>query len=893
LIKPFRDLSIRHKLIRMNMLVSTAVLLLATLAFIVYELVTFRATLAENLATQAEIVAINTVSALLFNDPAAAGETVAALRVKPNVHSAAVYTADGRLFAKYLRSGEEGAFKMPESLSETAGGYRFGPGVLFLFRPVFSNGDRVGMVAIQSDLEEMNARVKRYAGIVAGVLAISLLTAYRVSSRIQGMISKPLLNLAETAKSVSERKDYSVRAVTANRDEIGQLVETFNEMLSQIEARNEALQRTHEELEERVAERTRELEEEVAERKQAELEQRKQAQLLDLANDAITLRDLKGETIIYWNQGAERLYGWSADEAKGSVIHDLLRTVFPRPLKEILAEFVREGHWEGEVVHTKKDGSAMTVLSRWALLRDPQGAPIGSLEINSDITPRKQAEERLRRAEAFLNSIVENIPNMIFVKEARELRFVRFNKAGEALLGYTEQELIGKNDNDFFPKEQADFFTAKDRQVLDDGLLVDIPEEPIETRHLGRRLLHTKKIPVYDERGKPVYLLGISEDITERRQKEEALRVSEERIRLMVEGVKDYAILMLDLGGHIVSWNAGAERIKGYRAEEIIGRHFSHFYPLEGVAAGESEEALRVAADEGRFEDEGWRLRKDRSRFWANVVITPIRDEKGDLKGFSKVTRDLTERKRGEEETQFLNARLEAANKELEAFSYSVSHDLRAPLRHINGFVEMLKEHQGERLDEKSRHYMKTIANSAKKMGDLIDDLLVFSRMAKTEMRIGKVSSDQLVEEVIRDLEPEVQGRKISWTIGRLPEVQGDAAMLRQVWANLIGNAIKYTRTREQAEIEIGSRLEGREQLFFARDNGVGFDPQYAGKLFGVFQRLHRADEFEGTGIGLANVRRIVQRHGGRTWAEGRLDHGAIFYFSLPNGGEERGKEDE
>lgn len=868
------------------MVVSAAVLLLATVTFIVYELVTFRSTLAENLATQAEIVGINTVSALLFNDPSAAGETVAALRVKPNVRSAAVYTADGRLFAKYARSGDEESFKMPEQLSEKAGGARFGPGVLFLFRPILSNGDRIGMVAIQSDLQEMNARVKRYAGIVAAVLAISLLTAYRVSSRIQGMISRPLLHLAETARTVSEQKDYSVRAATENRDEIGQLVETFNEMLSQIETRDEALQRTHEALEERVVERTQALETEVAERKQAELEQRKQAQLLDLVNDAIILRNLKGDTILYWNQGAERLYGWSAGEAAGSVIHDLLRTVFPRPLKDILAEFVREGHWEGEVAHTKKDGSVMTVLSRWALLRDPQGGPIGSLEINSDITARKEAEEKLRRAEAFLNSIVENIPNMIFVKEARELRFVRFNKAGEALLGYSERELIGKNDHDFFPSEQADFFTAKDREVLRDRALVDIPEEPIETRHLGPRILHTKKIPVYDEAGKPVYLLGISEDITERRQKEEALRVSEERIRLMVEGVKDYAILMLDPGGQIVSWNSGAERIKGYRADEIIGRHFSLFYPPEDVEAGKPERILGAAKAEGRIEDEGWRMRKDGSRFWANVVVTAIRDANGELKGFSKVTRDLTERRRGEEEMQFLNARLEAANKELEAFSYSVSHDLRAPLRHINGFVEMLKDHEGERLDEKSRHYMKTIANSAKKMGDLIDDLLVFSRMAKSEMRIGAVHTDQLVEEVIRDLQPEIQGRKIVWRIAPLPETEGDAAMLRQVWANLIGNAIKYTRTREQAEIEIGSRREGREQFFFVRDNGVGFDPQYAGKLFGVFQRLHRADEFEGTGIGLANVRRIVQRHGGRTWAEGRLDQGAGFYFSLPDRGE-------
>ena len=232
---------------------------------------------------------------------------------------------------------------------------------------------------------------------------------------------------------------------------------------------------------------------------------------------------------------------------------------------------------------------------------------------------------------------------------------------------------------------------------------------------------------------------------------------------------------------------------------------------------------------------------------------------------------------------------LERANTELEAFSYSVSHDLRAPLRHMSGFAEMLREHEDARLDEKSRHYVDTIINSVKKMESLINDLLVFSRMAKTEMCVGKVCFDTLLREVIQELQSDLQGREINWKIHPLPEVEGDCAMLRQVWANLIWNAVKYTRTRQRAEIDIGHRSEEREHVFYVRDNGVGFDPQYTDKLFGVFQRLHREDEFEGTGIGLANVRRIVQRHRGRTWAQGSLDQGATFYFSLPKNGKDLG----
>lgn len=227
-------------------------------------------------------------------------------------------------------------------------------------------------------------------------------------------------------------------------------------------------------------------------------------------------------------------------------------------------------------------------------------------------------------------------------------------------------------------------------------------------------------------------------------------------------------------------------------------------------------------------------------------------------------------------------AELEAINKELEAFSYSVSHDLRMPLRHIDGYIELLLGETDGRLSAEAQRYLQVVSDASRKMGRLIDDLLAFSRMGRAELSVGRVELNELVRETIRSLETETQGRNIVWTIPPLPAVLGDAAMLRQIFANLLGNAVKYTRPRDPALIEIGlAGEEGGRLVLFVRDNGVGFDMQYADKLFGVFQRMHRADQFDGTGIGLANVRRIIARHGGRVWAEAAVDRGATFYFTL------------
>ena len=371
---------------------------------------------------------------------------------------------------------------------------------------------------------------------------------------------------------------------------------------------------------------------------------------------------------------------------------------------------------------------------------------------------------------------------------------------------------------------------------------------------------------------------------------EDQFRGSEAVFHLMVNNIKDYAIMMLDPEGYVITWNAGSSLISGYETEEVIGKYFSLFYLPSDVEDGKPARNLATASSTGRFAEEGWRVRKDRSAFWADVVLTAIRDPAGQILGFAKVERDMSERRRAEALDAVKTAGLIVANKELEAFAYSVSHDLRAPLRHMDGFAEMLRVNCYSHMDDQGKRCLDKITAASQRMGCLIDDLLAFSRLGRADICRTAVSLETLQKEVRLELEPEISGRIVVFTIGNLPIVFGDRSMLRQVFSNLLSNALKFTRDRKPARIEIGcAGATSEETTIFVRDNGAGFDMQYVAKLFEVFQRLH-SEQFAGTGIGLANVRRIIERHGGRVWAEGVVDQGATFYFSLRlNKGTEHG----
>jgi PAS domain S-box-containing protein len=459
------------------------------------------------------------------------------------------------------------------------------------------------------------------------------------------------------------------------------------------------------------------------------------------------------------------------------------------------------------------------------------------------------------------------------------LRFLDVNRAAIEKYGYSREEFLSMTIKDIRPAEEI--------PALMEGV-AEVAEGAGVVHHRIRR--HRRKdgtLIEVDGASRPIVYEGrearlvVATDVTERVRAEEALRQSEERFRLMVSAVKDYAILMLDPEGRVISWNAGAERIKGYRAEEIVGQHFSRFYPAEAIEAGTPSKALKEAAQQGRFKDEGWRLRKDGSRFWANVVITALRDESGKLHGFGKVTRDMTERRRAEQEILLRTAELEAANKELEAFSYSVSHDLRAPLRGIDGFSQALLEDYGERLDDTGRNYLQRVRAATQKMGVLIDDLLRLSRVTRAEMHREPIDLSQLAGSIAAELTAAQPERHAEFRIAPGLKAEGDARLIRVVLQNLLENAWKFTSRREHALIEFGQSHSNGKAAFFVKDNGAGFDPAHAAGLFGAFQRLHSMADFPGTGIGLATVQRILRRHGGQVWATGAVNEGATIFFTI------------
>jgi PAS domain S-box-containing protein len=457
------------------------------------------------------------------------------------------------------------------------------------------------------------------------------------------------------------------------------------------------------------------------------------------------------------------------------------------------------------------------------------------------------------------------------------------------LLGYSREAFLGKKvwELGFFKDivaNQANFVELQKKEYI------RYEDKPLETSD-GRRIEVEFVSNVYQCGDKRVTQCNIR-DTTERNRAEAALRKSREEFKELFDSAP-IGYHELDAQGRLTRVNQTELEMLGYQAEELLGQ-FVWIISADPEASRQAVLGkLNGAPPPEKFERT--LRRKDGSTFPVQVRDQLVKGEDGAVIRIRTVLQDITERKLAEEKINQLNAeleqrvtertaQLEAANKELEAFSYSVSHDLRAPLRAVDGFSQMVLEDYGPLLPEGCRQDLQTIRNSAQKMGKLIDDLLMFSRLNQLPLSKQSVDAGKLVRGVLEELNSQRNGRRIDLRVADLPPCQADPALLKQVWVNLLSNALKYTGKRESALVEIGCAMEKGRNVYFVRDNGAGFDMKYAHKLFGVFQRLHRAEDYEGTGVGLAIVQRVVHRHGGRVWAESAVDRGATFYFTL--GGE-------
>jgi PAS domain S-box-containing protein len=611
-----------------------------------------------------------------------------------------------------------------------------------------------------------------------------------------------------------------------------------------------------------------------------------------------------------WNSGAGRIMGYTADEAVGSHFSRFYppEAIAARKPQNELMIAEREGRVEDEGWRIRKDGTPFWANTIITALRDEGGRLTGFAKITRDLTERRAAEERLKESEEIFRLLVDSVKDYsIFLLDTGG-HIVTWNTGARRINGYAPEEIIGRHFSVFYPEE--DKRDGKPERELEDARREgSVEDEGWRLRNDGTRFWANVIITaVRDETGELRGYAKVTRDLSHRREAEERLRESEEMFRLLVASVKDYAIFMLDTEGRIQTWNAGAQRIKGYTPEEIIGRHFSTFYPEEDVKSRKPERELEVARRDGSVEDEGWRVRKDGTQFWANVVITAVRDERGSLRGYTKVTRDMTDRRRAEEIQQALFEQREArfhaeeerrraeeayrvaqeANRAKDEFLMTLSHELRTPLTSILGWARLLQTMSPT--DESFPDAVSAIARSAHLQARLIDDVLDVSRIVSGKLRLTVETIDvQRLLTVSADaVRPSAEAKRIEIKTDLAPHlgtIVADATRLQQVIWNLLTNAVKFTPKR--GSITLLARRTSSHVQISVTDTGEGIDPGFLPHVFEPFRQAENPSTrvHGGLGLGLSIVRYLAEAHGGTVSAESRgRGQGATFTVILPIG---------
>jgi PAS domain S-box-containing protein len=617
--------------------------------------------------------------------------------------------------------------------------------------------------------------------------------------------------------------------------------------------------------------------------------------LLQNVTEGLILLDGDG-VILFMNKQAAAITGFTEDELLKKHLSAIYRDADDLIKAEYELSMTRaNGTFVSEDVRTRGDGSTYWGRFSYARIGDKDQKAQGFTCVVSDVSARKEEEITLRQSEEKYRMLVEGVKDYaIFMLDPKGY-IMTWNQGAQNTKGYAASEIIGKH--------FSTFYTAEDLQNDKPGRELRIAAETGKYEEEGWRVKKNGSVfwanvvltALFNQQNKLIGYSKVTRDLSDRKEKQEMLRQSEERYRMLVEQVTDYAIFMLDEQGRIISWNKGAERIKGYAPNEVIGKYFSIFYSDEDNLNGKPAMELKVARKTGKYEEEGWRKRKDGSRFWANVVITSVYNKRGEIMGFSKVTRDLTERKRAErelkeshdryrmlaDELKIINEELRYTNQELEQFTSVASHDLQEPLRTIKSFLQLIEMKLPKTAGEDLQPYLKKCADAAQRMRELIQNLLQYSQLSRGVIMNEKVNVEELINQAIQNLKGAVE--KTSAVISVKSDVdfvEGDKVQLLQLIQNLLSNALKFT-SASNPQVRIRCNQENEHVKFSVADNGIGIARSDIEKVFDIFKRLHTEKEYPGTGIGLAICKKIVERHMGNIWVESEPGKGTTFFFTL------------
>jgi PAS domain S-box-containing protein len=650
--------------------------------------------------------------------------------------------------------------------------------------------------------------------------------------------------------------------------------------------------------------------------------------IAEVEDYAIILLDKTG-TIMTWNKGTEKIKGYFIDEIMGRN-HQMFYSKEDKDAglpNTLLATANEKGKAIHEGWRVRKDGTRFWGNITITAIHNDVGDVTGYLKITRDLTERKIVEdnysnyveelkiknEELKQNEERYHKMVSEVGDYVIILLDKKGKVLDWNKGAEKIKGYKPQEILGKSFRLFYTKEDKDANLPEIllKQAIEKG---STTHEGWRIRKDGTRFWGSVTITaLHTDTGDIFGFSKVTRDLTEKKIAEDRLnnfadelkfkntelQQSEERYHRMIAEVQDYAIILLDKNGIIQNWNAGAEFIKGYKSHEIVGKSFEQFYMETDRQSGFPKKLLAEAAEKGKVLHEGWRVRKDGTKFWGNVVITALHNDKNEIIGFSKVTRDLTHKKQADDllqdnaiELDRKNKSLQRLNEEVSSFAYVASHDLKEPLRKIRTFASRISEIQDL---SQAKTFAEKIANSAVRMQKLMDDLLSYSQVSINATAFTKVDPNQIIKNVISDLEISILEKKANFEIGKLPLVEGVDFQVYQLFFNLISNSIKFSKPEEPPNIKITSRsVNGKDiplglvndlkeyNKITVSDNGIGFEEEYASKIFEVFHRLHPISKFSGTGIGLAIVKKVMENLGGIVIAQGTLSVGATFDLYFP-----------